>query len=218
VTEQTLHEQLKEYYANGSGDIETPLGGFRVDVVQGDLLIEIQTRSFSSIRGKLEKLVEDHHVRLVHPVPYRKWIVRLDSSGEQLGKRKSPKIGRVEEVFRELVYIPKILSNPKFELEVVLVNIEEYLIDDGRGSWRRRRWSIHDRKLLNIHERQLYQVPKDFLKLLPDTLPREFTTRMLAKESNIGINLAQKMVYCLRKMDVIRHIGKKGRANQYLIR
>ena len=217
MTEQTLHEQLKEYYAMETGDVESTLGDYRVDVVRGDLLIEIQTRSFSSIRDKLGKLVKNHHVRLVHPVPYQKWVVRLDRNENQVGRRKSPKRGRVEEVFRELVYMPKLLADHKFELEVALVNMEEFLIDDGKGSWRRKRWSIHDRKMLNIQERHLYQSPQDFLELLPNNLPKEFTTRMLAKESKLRINLAQKMVYCLRNMDIIHQTGKKGRSYLYSV-
>lgn len=218
MTEQTLHEQLKKYYAMDTGDVETLLGDYRVDVIRGDLLIEIQTRSFSSIRDKLRKLVKNHHVRLVHPVPYQKWIVRLDRNEKQIGRRKSPKRGRVEEVFRELVYMPKLLADPNFELEVALVNMEEYLIDDRKGSWRRKRWSIHDRRMINLHERHLYQATQDFLKLLPETLPEKFTTRTLAKESKLRINLAQKMVYCLRHMEIIEQKGKKGRAFLYSVR
>jgi len=217
VTEKTLHEQLKEFYAMETGEIESVLGDYRVDVVRGDLLIEIQTKSFSSIRKKLRKLVVDHRVRLVHPVPYMKWVVRLDSEGRQVGRRKSPKRGRVEEVFRELVYMPGLLAHPNFELEVALVNMEEFLIDDGKGSWRRKRWSIHDRRMLNIHERHLYQAPVDFVKLLPRSLPEVFTTRQLAKESKLRINLAQKMVYCLRNMGVLVQKGKKGRAKLYSV-
>ena len=218
VTEKTLHEQLKKLYAMDAGKVESVLGDYRVDVVKGDLLIEIQTRSFSSIRKKLRRLVKDHRVRLVHPVPYLKWIVRLDRDENQVGRRKSPKKGRVEEVFRELVYIPDLLSDPNFELEVALVNIEELLIDDNKGSWRRRRWSIHDRRMLSLHEQHLYQTPGDFLKLLPASLPEEFTTRVLAKESKLRINLAQKMVYCLRNMGVLVQTGKKGRAKLYTVR
>jgi len=218
VTEKTLHEQLKKLYARENGKVESILGDYRVDVVRGDLLIEIQTRSFSSIRKKLRRLVKDHRVRLVHPVPYMKWIVRLDEDEKQVGRRKSPKRGRVEEVFRELVYMPELLSDPNFELEVALVNMEEYLIDDGKGSWRRRRWSIHDRKMLNLHELHLYQGPADFLKLLPESLPEVFTTRQLAKESKLRINLAQKMVYCLRNMGVLEQTGKKGRAKLYTVK
>ena len=200
-----------------TGDVESILGDYRVDVIQGDLLIEIQTRSFSSIRKKLGKLVKDHHVRLVHPVPYLKWVVRLDRDEKQVGRRRSPKKGRIEEVFKELVYMPKLLADPNFELEIALVNMEEFLINDGKGSWRRKRWSIHDRRMVNMHERHLYQSPQDFLELLPDTLPVEFTTKMLAKESKLRINLAQKMLYCLRKMDVIHQTGNKGRAYLYTV-
>lgn len=218
MTEQTLHEQLKKYYARETGEVETPLGDYRVDVIRGDLLIEIQTKSFSSIRDKLGKLVKAHRVRLVHPVPYQKWVVRLDRKETQVGRRKSPKRGRIEEVFRELVYMPKLLSDPNFELEVALVNMEEFLIDDGKGSWRRKRWSIHDRRMVNLHERHLFQAPQDLLKLLPDTLPEEFTTRILSKESKLRINLAQKMVYCLRNMELIEQTGKKGRAYLYSLK
>ena len=138
VTEQTLHEQLKEIYARETGLIESPLGDYRVDVIRGDLLIEIQTRSFSSIRDKLRDLAGEYRVRLVHPIAYQKWVIRLDREGKQVGKRKSPKRGRVEDIFYELVYMPKLLSNMNFELEVVMVDLEEYWIDDGKGSWRRK--------------------------------------------------------------------------------
>jgi len=217
VTEQTLHEQLKDYYARESGEIESPLGDYRVDVVRGDLLIEIQTRSFSSIRDKLRDLAVNHRVRLVHPIAYQKWIVRLDKTGKQVRRRKSPKKGRVEDIFYELVYMPKLLSNSNFELEVVLVDLEEYWIDDGKGSWRRRRWSIHDKKMLELRERHLFTSPEDFRRLLPESLPTKFTSRILAKETKLRIRASQKMLYCLHKMDVISRNGKKGRSYLYKI-
>jgi len=217
VTEQTLHEQLKDYYARESGEIESPLGDYRVDVVRGDLLIEIQTRSFSSIRDKLRDLAVNHRVRLVHPIAYQKWIVRLDKTGKQVRRRKSPKKGRVEDIFYELVYMPKLLSNSNFELEVVLVDLEEYWIDDGKGSWRRRRWSIHDKKMLELRERHLFTSPEDFRRLLPESLPTEFTSRILAKETKLRIRASQKMLYCLHKMDVVSRNGKKGRSYLYTI-
>ncbi|HHL41715.1 MAG TPA: hypothetical protein ENJ36_03520 [Candidatus Bathyarchaeota archaeon] len=217
MTEQTLHEQLKDYYARESGEIESPLGDYRVDVVRGDLLIEIQTRSFSSIRDKLRDLAVNHRVRLVHPIAYQKWIVRLDKTGKQVRRRKSPKKGRVEDIFYELVYMPKLLSNSNFELEVVLVDLEEYWIDDGKGSWRRRRWSIHDKKMLELRERHLFTSPEDFRRLLPESLPTEFTSRILAKETKLRIRASQKMLYCLHKMDVVSRNGKKGRSYLYTI-
>jgi len=217
VTEQTLHEQLKEFYARETGEIESPLGDYKVDVVRGDLLIEIQTRSFSSIRDKLRDLAQDNKVRLVHPIAYQKWIIRLDKNKKQVSRRKSPRRGRVEDVFYELVYLPKLLMSPNFELEVVLVDLDEYWVDDGKGSWRRRRWSIHDKRMIELRERNLFKSPEDFKQLIPETLPKEFTSRMLSKEAGLNMRLAQKILYCLKKMNIVERNGKKGRAFLYYI-
>ena len=217
MTEQTLHEQLKDIYARETGEIESVLGDYRVDVVRGDLLIEIQTRSFSSIRDKLKDLAQDNRVRLVHPIAYQKWIIRLDKNEKQVSRRKSPRRGRVEDIFYELVYMPRLLMSPNFELEIALVDLEEYWIDDGKGSWRRRRWSIHDKRMLELRERHLFKSPQDFKRLIPETLPTEFTSRMLSKETGLNTRLAQKMLYCLSKMNIVERNGKKGRAYLYRV-
>jgi hypothetical protein len=218
VTEQTLHEQLKELYARETGEIESTMGDYRVDVVRGDLLIEIQTGSFSSIRDKLRDLVQGNRVRLVHPIAYQKWIVRLSGDGKQMSRRKSPRRGRVEDIFYELVYMPGLLVNPNFELEVALVDVDEYWIDDGRGSWRRRRWSIHDKRMLELHERHLFTSPEDFKRLIPESLENDFTSRMLSIETGLNTRLAQKMLYCLTRMNIVERNGKKGRAYLYTLR
>lgn len=195
--------------------MEARFGEYIVDIVRDDLLIEIQTRNFSSIREKLYQLIEEHRVRLVHPVPHQKWIIRLNSDGSTVSRRRSPKKGRVEEIFNQLVYMPDLCVAENAEVEVLLVNMEEYLIDDGKGSWRRRRWSIHDRKLLSVEHSDRFGDPSDFNNFLPKELPTEFTVRQLAKQSNLPIRIAQRMAYCLRHMDVIEINGKKGRANLY---
>lgn len=217
VTEQTIHEQLKEIYARDTGIIESIIGDYRVDVVKEDLLIEIQTSSFSSIRDKLKDLTQDNKVRLVHPIAYQKWIVRLDKNGKQVSSRKSPRRGRIEDIFNELVYTPRLLTNPNFELEIALVDMEEYWIDDGKGSWRRRRWSIHDKRMRELKERHLFKSPLDLKALMPDKLPDEFTSRKFSKETGLTMKLAQKMLYCLTKMNIVERNGKKGRAYLYRV-
>jgi len=217
VTEQSLHNQLKEWYTEEGVAVEATVDGYVVDVVRDGLLIEVQTGNFSAIKEKLRDLLGSHRVRLVHPVPRIKWVIRLDRSGAPISRRRSPKRGRVEEVFYELVYIPDICETPGFEVEVVMVDAEEYLIDDGRGSWRRRRWSIHDRRLVDVVESRVFTCPKDYVDLLPEGLPREFTARRLAKASGLRITLAQKMVYCLRRMKVLDVSGREGRSNLYKI-
>jgi len=52
-------------------------------------------------------------------------------------------------------------------------------------------------------------------ELLPSQLKGHFTTADLAGAMGRGKKLAQKMAYCLRRMGVIRQVGRRGRANLY---
>jgi hypothetical protein len=215
LVEGSLHDSVKQWYFQQGDRLEEWIDGYLIDLVRGDQLIEVQTGNFSAIKEKLADLVQRHLVRVVYPVSALKWIVRLNKKGEQVSRRKSPKKGRVEELFSELVYIPQMIGNSNFSLEVLMVTSEEILIDDGRGSWRRRRWSISDRKLLDVVGRETFREPLDFLRLVPKNLPDEFTTKEMAKSMGIKTRLANKMTYTLRNSGLIHAIGKKGRAISY---
>ena len=88
-------------------------------------------------------------------------------------------------------------------MEVLLIEEEEARCNDGRGSWRRRGISIKDRKLLRVFDQIIFEDNQDFLKFLPKELDNYFTNKVLAKKMGISLNLAQKITYCLRKMDAI---------------
>jgi len=215
VPEQSLHNQLKDFYAGEGDGVEATVDGYKVDVVRGDVLVEVQTGNFGAIRQKLHDLLRSHRVLLVHPVPLNKWIVRVDHQGGQVSRRRSPKKGRVEEVFYELVHTPELIVCPSLELEVVMVDAEELWADDGRGSWRRRRWSIVDRRLLSVVESRVFTDPRDYLGLVPEALRPGFTAGDLARESKLSSGLAQKMVYSLRKAGLLEPAGRRSRSNLY---
>jgi hypothetical protein len=110
-----------------------------IDIVQDDLLLEIQTSNFASIKSKLLDLVREHRTRLIYPVAQEKWIVRLAKDNfAGVVRRKSPKRGRVEDLFWEMVSFPQLLANPNFSLEVLLIREEELRRYEGRRMWRRR--------------------------------------------------------------------------------
>ena len=96
LNEKPLHAALKTWYARPGDRFEVSLDGFVVDIVRGDLLVEVQTRSFSAIKRKLYQLVPHHPVRLVYPIAREKWIVKLAADGETTSSRKSPKRGSLE--------------------------------------------------------------------------------------------------------------------------
>jgi hypothetical protein len=211
--ETSLHAALKSWYARPGDLLEVPVDGFVIDVVRGPLLIEVQTTNFGAIKGKLIALTDRHPVRVVHPIAYEKWIVRMTADGEEtLGRRKSPKRGQPVDLFDELVRFPHLVRRPGFSIEVLMTQEEEIRWNDGRGSWRRRGWSIHNRRLLDVVDRILLSSPAEYAELLPPSLPLPFTNRDLARALGVRRRLAQRMTYCLRKMGVVAVVGKRGNA------
>jgi len=197
--------------------IEVPVDGYIIDIVRDDLLIEVQTQHFGSIRSKLADLVKTHAVRLVHPIAREKWIVKLAPDGQShLSRRKSPKRGKVLHLFDELVYVPALMSNPNFSLEVLLIQEEEIRRHEPGRRWRRRGWVTHERRLLQVLDSRLFCAPEDVHELLPKEMLQPFTTSDLAAILEVPRRLAQKMTYCLREMGTIEAVGKEGNAILYV--
>jgi len=103
LNEGSLHAQLKAWYAQPGDRPEQPVDGYVVDLVRDELLIEIQTGGFSPLKTKLGRLLVDHPVRLVAPIAGDRRIVKLTADGEVLSIRRSPRHGRVEDIFSRLV-------------------------------------------------------------------------------------------------------------------
>ena len=181
LQERSLHAKIKELYNTPDSEFEVTVDGFVIDVVRGNLLIEIQTRKFSAIKEKLLKLMKNHPVRLVHPIAQEKWVIRQSEDGEVIGRRKSPKKMGLLHIFEELVSIPTFIIHSNFEIEVLLIKEEEIRVNDGMGSWRRKGWSSIDRDLVDILDRKLFTMPNDFLGLIPDTIEEPFTTKTLSE-------------------------------------
>lgn len=214
--EKSLHAALKSWYAAPGDRLEQPVDGYVVDLARGNALIEIQTRNFSALKRKLAALLENHVVRLVHPIAARKWIVRLERDGATVrSRRRSPKRGTLLDLFDELVSIPHLVGHPRFSLDVLLVEVEETRRQDGRGSWRRHGWSIDDQILVGVQSHHRFHGPADFAALLPATLPETFTSSQLAARCGVRHSQGQKIAYCLRHMGAIEIVGKQGNAYQY---
>ncbi len=216
LNEKPLHETLKRWYALPGDTFEVPVDGSVIDIVRGDLLIEIQTKNFTAIKPKLQKLLVNHPVRLVYPIPREKWIVKLADDVKGPGsRRRSPKRCKFEQVFYELVRLPEMIKDPNFSIELLLIEEEEVVRFDGIRGWRRRGWVTEERKLLRVSDRRILDSPADMLAFIPATLAEPFSVNDLAKAAKIDQRLAQKMVYCLRTMGCLEPVGKKVNAILY---
>jgi hypothetical protein len=212
MNEFSLHSEIKKIYSLPGDQFEVKIGKYIVDILRENLLIEVQTKNFSALKEKLQVLTEKHKVRLVYPLPEKKWITHVTKEHLKLNTRKSPKKGKLTDLFHELVMIPNMICEENFSLEVLLIDQEEVRCDDGKGSWRRRGASIKERKLMKVNDRILFQTKADYLKILPEDLNEVFTNKELAKLAKISVRTARQITYCLRKSNVIRLVGKNGRS------
>ena len=211
LNEAPLHADLKEWYRRPGDRVEAPLGGFVADLLRGDELIEIQTRSFSSMAKKLDHLLDHHRLRLVHPVGVETWIVTMRGD-RQTSRRKSPRRGIAADVCVELVSFPALLSHPNFVLEVALVQQEEVRVATRRT---RRGWTVLERRLVSVLDTVELAEPADLLKLVPGELPDPFGTADLARALGRPRALAQKVAYCLRRSGAVRVEGRDRSGIRY---
>jgi len=214
LNEGSLHAQLKAWYRERGDLVEQPVSGYVIDLVRGSTLIEIQTGGFAALRRKLERLLEEHAVRVVVPVALTRRIIRLSADGEVLSARLSPKRGRPEDVFARLVSLPALLAQPGFEVEVLLTHEEEHRRHEPGRAYRRHGWVVIGRSLVSVEDNLVLSSPGDAAALLPE-LPERFDTAELAAAGGVTRRLAQQMTYCLRAMDALSVDGRRGRAVLY---
>jgi hypothetical protein len=218
LREKHLHASLKRWYTRPGDRAEVAVDGYVIDLVRDDLLIEIQTRGFSELRPKVTTLLAaGHRVRVVHPIAVDRWIVRVDPEGTFLGRRRSPSHGDLADLAPALVSVPDLLAHTGFEIEVLLTTEEEYRRHEPGRCWRRRGWTVVERRLVEVVDRVVFADAVDLARLLPDDLPERFTTGDLAIGMGRPARTAQQLAYCLRRLDLIEVIGKRGRAVEYRI-
>ena len=211
LRERPLHASLKRWYALPGDRIEVAVNGFVIDLVRGDLLIEVQTRGFSSMRAKVAALLaRGHRVRIVHPIAIDTWIVKVDDVGTLLSRRRSPRHGDPSDAFAELVERrpPPGRSPARGRPRPDRVG--------GAATSRPRRpvappgWTVLERRLVEVVATLPIRGVTDLAALLPPGLPEPFTTEDLALGLGRPRRIAQQMAYCLRRVDVLVAVGKRA--------
>ncbi len=218
MNESALHNELKELYCKSGFAKEEEVLGYIVDLKKDQQIIEIQTGNFASIKKKIATLVAEYKVLIVYPIAKEKKIIKLNTDGEILSQRKSPKKGDFYHVFNELVYLNELLVHANLAIEVVLTKEKEIRIDDGLGSWRRKGVSIVEHHLVGLEEKLLLNSNKDYLDFIPQSLATPFTNKELASCCNYPLTIARKMTYTLRQMGLLELAKKKGNTNYYTIK
>lgn len=214
--ETTLHRQLKSHFAGPDAQLEVTLGRYRIDIVDGARLIEVQHSSLASLRDKVRILLKKHEVEIIKPIIARKRLINLDKQdGQPVSQRWSPKRGVALDLFEELIFFTSVFPHRRLTLRIPLIEIEESRFPKRRRNRRRGQFKVQDQQLLNILSEDSYRTTEDLRRLLPETLPAVFGTLELARELKVTRSLAQRIAYCLRETGCAEIAGKQGNSLQY---
>lgn len=212
LREGPLHAAVKARLARPGDRVEARVGRFVIDLVRADgELVEIQTGGFQPLAAKLDALLDGHRFRIVHPVAAERRIVRVDADGTVLSQRRSPRRAGALEVFDKLVAFPSLLAHPNLTLEVLLVR-EDHIRGPAPIRVRRRTRDPGQRRLVDVLDRVELHAPADVLSLLPPLPQEPFTTRELAALAGCPRVLAQRIVYCMRLLELLEPAGRRGPA------
>jgi hypothetical protein len=212
MREGPLHAAVKALLAEPGDRLEVPVGRFVIDLVRADgELVEVQTGGFGALARKLDALLDEHRIRIVHPIAAERRIVRVDERGEVVGARRSPKRATAVAVFDELVAFPSLVTHPNLTIEILLLR-EDHIRRPQPTIRRGRTRDPGERRLVVVLDRITLRTSADVLAALP-ALPLEpFTTRELAACLGCGTVLAQRTLYCLRSIGIVDRAGKRGHA------
>ena len=214
MKEKPLHAILKWWLDDNPAHHEIPLPCGKVaDIFDGTTVTEVQTGNFSPLRKKLEVLLPDYPVTVVHPVVRRKHLTWIDpETGETTSPRKSPRLGTFTDGGQQLIYILPLLGHPNLTVRLVLIDAEEQRLADGWGNGGKR--GSHRAMLLPLSVEDTLDLtgPADYAALIPAALPATFTAAdfgKAAKQQGRNLNGTLKV---LLDRGVLARVGKEGNA------
>lgn len=219
LSEKTTHMILKNYYEPDPDKQEIPIGNYVADIFTGQEIIEIQSAQFGKMRDKLEAFLPEYPVTIVHPIPYKKWVIWVDEeTGALSPPRKSPKKGGAYQAFLELYRIRDYLADRHLTVKLLLMEMEEYKLLNGYGKDKKIRASRYDRIPLEILEEIVIERPEDLMQFIPLELEEPFTRKQFAKAAHIDERLASLALKLYQYYGMIEHTSKEGRSYVYEVR
>lgn len=236
--ESDLHLTLKKIYAlenNGKTEVKLDDTPWICDILdENGNAIEIQTSNLSALTEKAEYILETgRKIKIVHPVFEEKYIEMLDSNGNTLYRKKSPKKATIYDSLRGMTKICALFLNQNCVLEVLNVRITEFrrrteseaqLVNKSRRHLKN--WLPAGKRLDEILSKKTFSKPEDFLELLCGT---EKTESGLFRLCDVSKSIKEKfgakaakwaklLVWILLKMRLIEISEIKGRSKFYKIK
>lgn len=226
LSEKTVHAVLKYYYVPNEAYHEIKVGNYVADALFDGEIYEIQSKSFFTMKNKLDLFLKDHDVTIIYPIPISKTITYIDPDTGEISKPvKSSKKGKLYDIVPEIYGIKDYLKNKKLHFILCFIEMDEYKILDGWSKDKKKGATKMDRTPRKIIGEFRIDKKRDFINLLPGytngrrdkdcPIPVEFTTKDIAELTGVHVSYAQTLLNVLCSLGLTYKIGTKGRCNIY---
>ena len=215
--EKTLHSALKYYYEPNELSHEQRAQGYFADVKNEDGIIEVQTGSLGALRRKLTEYLKTTDVTVVHPVIRKKTIIWIDPATGKQKRSRSPQRGRLEDAFRQIMYLGDLPLSPRLKIAIPILDVEETRLLDGRDVTKKRGATKLDKIPTELVDEAILTCTEDYLFFVPEKLlgaEEGFTVKQLMLSARYSSPTARAVLYTLMNMRLIRR-KRVGREYRY---
>lgn len=213
--ERTLHVILKDYFEPDRAFHEQKIGRYVADIRRGDAITEIQTRSFASMRAKLQAFAGEYAVNVVYPIAVTRHVTWVDpDTGELSARRKSPKRGAPWDALIELYALRPMMPLAGVTFTLVMLEMDEFRLKNGWGRDKKRGAERCERIPTALLDILPLKTPSDMQVLLPP-LGETFTSAEFAKAARMTSGTAGRALQTLVTLGVIEKVDMRGRAFVY---
>ena len=214
--EKSLHAILKHYFEPFSENHEIKLGSFFADIVGEDGIMEIQTKAVYRLKEKLTYFLAVSRVTLVIPVIGQRKLMWIDpESGEVTPGRTTKKGGSLFDALCELGGISDLLTHRNLSVCVVMLDVCDYKLLDGRGERKKLKATKFDRIPENLVEEVYINIPEDYLQLMPVDFPKNFTAADMQKFTKKKSRDCYQAIKAMEAAGLCELAGTRGRSREY---
>ncbi len=211
--EKRLHRILKVFISEEESTQERSVGKYTADVLVGDEIFEIQTKSLRPLLPKLTYYLEDtdYRVSVVHPIVAEKTLIRAErETGEVLSVKRSPKKGRVSDGLAELYWISSLLPNERLTVRFPLLRADEVRYSERV---RYRKSGAYDSELFPraLLDEVILKEKEDYRMFLPED-KSDFTAAEYATFSKLR---GRKLYSALNTLCAIGLLRKEQEGKKY---
>ena len=216
LAEKRLHAAIKRYVCPNEDFHEVGVAGTRFvsDVRIGDEIYEIQTGSFYPMKKKIAYYLEktDCSITVVHPIPAIRWMSWVEPDTMDISPRRKVAGKKAIDLLPELYCLSEHLQNPRLRFRILLLEVQDFRLLNGRSNDRKKGSSRYERIPLSLIDEIDLHTPDDFRRFLPPALPTHFTVKAFSALTKLRGRDAYSAVRALVALGLVDSAEPIGRS------